>query len=49
MENYYLELTLMVELGIIGFFLIRFFYVIVEIRKDIKTLRGRAHASHLEG
>jgi len=38
MDNHALEVALMVTIGIIGFFLIRFFYVVDEIRKDVKAL-----------
>ena len=38
MENHLLEIMLTFAIGIIGFFLVRFFFVVDEIRKDVKAL-----------
>ena len=38
MENNTLQVMFTISVGIIGFFLVRFFYVADEIRKDVKSL-----------
>ena len=38
MENNTLQVMFTISVGIIGFFLVRFFYVVDEIRKDVKAL-----------
>ena len=38
MENHTLEVALTLTIGVISFFLVRFFYVVDEIRKDVKAL-----------
>ena len=38
MDNHALEVALTITIGIIGFFIVRFFYVVDEIRKDVKAL-----------
>mgnify|MGYP001183548493 FL=1 len=38
MDNHIAEIAITIMIGIIGFFLVRFFYVVDEIRKDVKAL-----------
>jgi hypothetical protein len=34
----FIEIFLMAGVGLIGFFLVRFYYLVDEIRKDVKTI-----------